>query len=1779
MAFPSPYDVLDDVRSTYLRYIDTAFALRDQDLTRERTELLLEGQGSIFAPMMLEPVLPYDGVATMDEAASLAGVPTDVLRQVGGAVFGASPEMLADISLREHQVDALRTHFSRSQVRNAVITSGTGSGKTESFLIPLLTRLVVEAASDAGIPDPHAWWTIARQNEPWQPVRKDSKRRPAMRAMVLYPTNALVEDQLARLRRSVRSLRRSPTPVDLWVGRYTGATPGSGAPPTGAVARGTGNQVAHEVRQMVRQLDDIAPHADQELLSQFADPREGELLVRWDMIRTPPDILVTNYSMLNAMLMRDVEDAIFDSTRAWLAESDDHVFTLVVDELHLYRGSSGAEVAMVLRNLLSRLGIETKSDQFRIIATSASLPGDESGMGYLEAFFGAPGSSFEVHPGSPRSIDHVAAPTIDSLLQDEPDPDRLGERARVERWATAVAGACMKDGRVRAATVETIAQRLFGGDSRGDQAVRSILRGLAAVPGRAEMPFRAHLMVRGMRGMWACTDPECSEVPDRRPERTVGLLYDAPRSTCPCGARVLELLYCFECGDVSLGGYVAHEEGGAAVLSPTPVGQGETTGEVVFRRTHREYRWFWPGNRIPDESFSHRVPDEFGEGKKRPSVSVEFAALEYQPRTGVLMRATGEGNAVGITHAQLPDPQLRIPALPEGCPRCGVTGSNRDAAVYFSGTVRSPIRAHTAGRAQLTQMTVAQVFRSMGSTPDSSRTIVFTDSRDDAARSAAGIALNNYRDQVRQAVRQVTLDATSPMCILRALARGEIEDSSAAEAAALKAARPMLYAALRLEAAGLASDDDLAVIAEAEQEGEELKWRGLVARVESQLLAAGINPAGPGPSVVESVDGAPWYRVYEPPVRGLWEPLDPAVGADVRRERGRQTSVKISEAVFDRGGRDLESTGIGFVGVAGDPPAGWGVSPAVASQITSSVLRLLGQAKRFAGGWAAQSGSAPMGVGDFLKKIAARHGLSHAELVAEVSSYLQDRQVVDNTWTLCTDNPDVPLVLWQAGKEGWKCDNCSTLHLHESGGVCINRECARGKLVENPLGRDNTDYYGWLATLPLRRMQVAELTGQTDLVSQRHRQRLFRGATLPQPRENVLTEPLDILSVTTTMEVGVDIGSLRSVAMANMPPQRFNYQQRVGRAGRAGQPFSLALTVCKDRSHDDYYFQHPALMTAADPPPPFIDLSRDKIVRRVAAAELLRRAFRLCSVPPARTADSIHGTFGTTAEWAGRRDEVADWLSREPDASEVAHAFCARTEVDPVATTAWASKDLVSEIDEAVANPYFQHAELSELLANAGVLPMFGFPTRVRPLFRGKPQRREDLQRLTVADRDLGMSLTAFAPGAVVVKDGAEHLAVGFAAYDVMGQRVVPRNPLSAEMVVQRCDSCGALETLPDSRQETCGVCDGAVRRYKLYQPEGYRTIYSAPDYDDTHETPNHRGYVELSTSTETQEESEVGGLTYTVLDQAEVVEVNDNHRKLFQMTRLADSSVVVTDPELYRRPLPTFMRQGARLEDAAIGEVRRTDVLLLSPNRLELPDGVVATQHDETPAGRAALISFAEMLRRGAKALLDIEESELDVGLQPYQLNGVLTARLFVADALDNGAGYAVELGNPGVLEQLLKGIQTDLGERLESPSHAASCSSSCPGCLRNYENRFEHWALDWRLGLDLVDLALGTPLREERWLERASRMSSDFVEAFLPYGPLTTRTVEGLHVIEHRVGPGHAVVLGHPLWRLRHDRRNERQRSAVAALHGVGIANVTVSDLYTLDRAPFQVFAHLGQ
>ena len=203
----------------------------------------------------------------------------------------------------------------------------------------------------------------------------------------------------------------------------------------------------------------------------------------------------------------------------------------------------------------------------------------------------------------------------------------------------------------------------------------------------------------------------------------------------------------------------------------------------------------------------------------------------------------------------------------------------------------------------------------------------------------------------------------------------------------------------------------------------------------------------------------------------------------------------------------------------------------------------------------------------------------------------------------------------EAADPYWRCESCERVHLHRGEQICTR---CYNSLPDNPTGVVDTLWsQNFLGRRIVRghdqgikrfRLKCEELTGQTEDFSDRLRR--FKDIFVGQSNDiGRLAEEIDMLSVTTTMEVGIDIGSLQTVYQANMPPQRFNYQQRVGRAGRRGQAFSFVATFCRGRSHDAFYFRHPESITGDAPPPPFLAVDHDPIPHRLLRKVWLRAAF------------------------------------------------------------------------------------------------------------------------------------------------------------------------------------------------------------------------------------------------------------------------------------------------------------------------------------------------------------------------------------------------------------------------------------------------------------------------------------------------------------------------------------------------------------------------------------------
>ena len=308
------------------------------------------------------------------------------------------------------------------------------------------------------------------------------------------------------------------------------------------------------------------------------------------------------------------------------------------------------------------------------------------------------------------------------------------------------------------------------------------------------------------------------------------------------------------------------------------------------------------------------------------------------------------------------------------------------------------------------------------------------------------------------------------------------------------------------------------------------------------------------------------------------------------------------------------------------------------------------------------------------------------------------------------------------------------------------------------------------------------------------------------------------------------------------------------------------------------------------------------------------------------------------------------------------------------------------------------------------------------------------------------------------------------------------------------------------------------------------------------------------------------------------VFTINDNKGELFDLHKF-DGTYIAAMPELYA-DLPRLFDDrftGPPALRAAIGCVKPTDVLVLHLDGLDLPGpaGVVTPDRRLMPGGLPALWSFAELLRVASALELDVSPNELEIGLAPFPTAEGVVRRIFIADQLESGAGYATKLGEPETLRRVLEAIVDEVGPRLERDPHANECDASCPDCLRNYDNRRLHPLLDWRLGLDLAELAAKRPLREERWLSRGEATAAAFAEAF----QTRALSLEGLPAVIDD-STKRLAFFGHPLWRLDDAYHSEAQILAMDAAHnGLGATEVKAFDLYTLTRWPQDVFAWLNR
>lgn len=1825
-----PFRVFNEIRLAYQRYLDSPFRLRYDALLEERRSLLFR-DGQLFREPLIEPIPPYESSGlTVAQACVQLGISSEAADLITRSLFRAG------VPLHQHQLDAWQ--HSRAG-RAVVVTTGTGSGKTECYLLPVFAYLVEDLRRGWGTPGRtparHLWWRHPHQVRIPQRGHESQARTRAVRALMLYPLNALIEDQLSRIRKAcdnneARSWFSGPFAGHrFWFGRYNIVAPVSGPEDNQnkrselrsriqrmdrdwgrAQASAAARRVRASTSEEVRRADDI--------LNYFQNPEGSEMWSRWDMQSDPPDILITNYSMLNIMLMRSLEAGIFDQTKNWLeVDRENHVFHLVVDELHSYRGTPGTEVGYLLRALLQRIGLEPDSPQLRIIATSASIENDSQSREYLEQFFGRDGNSFEIISGQQRRFDvppaglspyatafetldqeltafpvHQAAAnfaaTVGLMSGDDPAYDlaRAYEHIRALE-PVRVAGA------QEPFTLKRLSSDLFGGASDTEQAAtRGLIRGLVhtrvqgAEPGTtvAPLPLRVHYFFHNAGRIWACSNPNCSgrtgTTPDGAAPPPVGRLFTDPIPRCDsCGARVLELLYCQPCGEVFLGAYKKLDinSPNAWFLSPDYPNLDQVPDRSAsLEREFGEYLVFWPANGSPIFRSNRAGPQWTwlnGDHRWQPAaLHVIYGRLTYEVRS----RNARQHESVGFAFNCNDD---EVNAFPTKCPHCGSDWSRR--------RVESPIRDLGSGFQRIMQLLSDGIMREI---PDVTRRklVLFSDSRQDAAKLSTGIKHSHYLDNLRQIAFGYLMQQTTNAASHYASALQHHQHACELLELVRKQNTQLLDASEQSRFQDLIRSLEAKVVGEILQLGAtggsrtppvpptnfgSMRFNSLLDVARRSLLSIGMNPGGPLPAVREykSEDTTVfWTDIIDWDVdphtyRSGLQPVEEALRDRMEAEL---VSSIIDDVLFAGGGRDFESLRLGFLWLNDS-------GPCTLQQCTAaSVTRILAQRFRW---HPASEGRTqiPENIRLYLEAVANINGLDPATLQADVHSILGDTLdqwlVVPRFLYVLTPVPGIDECI-----EVYSCRRCGAHHLHASGGICVS---CRYHLPTTPhrhrtgVNADDMDFYEYLARCsdaPFR-LNCEELTGQTDRDDRINRQRWFQEVFLDREIEEAYG--VDLLSVTTTMEAGVDIGSLQAIGLANMPPVRFNYQQRVGRAGRRGLGMSVALTLCRGRSHDDYYFERPTLITAEPPPRPYVDVTRPEIAQRVVNKEVLRRSFEGIDIE--YSGDNVHGEFGTIGDWTGNRQTVEGWIAANTLVIEdIARNILHRTAMDNAAGVAdlvrQVTTQLLNRIDDVVSTSSAHHA-LSERLASHGALPMFGFPTRSRFLFHKQPQRWPP--EFGIIDRELEIAISQFAPGAQSIKDDKLHTAVGVVEFiPAAGVASMAPNPLSDTETVGICRRCQGLVPQP-TVSGPCPYCSTAqspngYRLADLTEPPGFSTWWGISSRAEF------RGGFEF-TPRALRSRMGAGLINFTprrnfAIDAgtARVYRINDNDGEDFQFRKLENRHFWMVDdafdaalrdlPSAEQRRIirPSFDAAAPAIR-CALAAISNTDVMAAGIN--SVPVGLCL--NPSRAEAKAAWYSFGFLVRRAAAVSLDVNEAELNLGIQPVpDLSTPFappTARIFLSDSLENGAGYSTFLGDPARFEELLRFIlgqsspswtrqcpADSFYQPLVMPPHGDNCASSCHRCLREFGNMAYHPLLDWRLGLDMARLALDgnapIDLTFGYWLKLVAFTAAPYFAGLNLTYTMLDRLHAGVSTLTNE-----AVILVHPIW----DQHPANYRPEVAA------------------------------
>lgn len=1564
-----------------------------------------------------------------------------------------------DRKLFTHQLLALESTIAGKSI---LVSAGTGAGKTESFLFPILNDLCEQSVGSKSTLE-------------------------GVQALFIYPLNALIRSQKERL--------------VAWLEAQEGR---------------------HRFALYNGDMKDALPAA-----SRAAFPA-SEVPDRERLRESPPPLLITNTTMLELMLVRPQDRPILERSAGKLR-------WVVIDEAHSYTGSQAAELTLLLRRTLQ--AFKVKPREVRFIATSATI-GDQSEEStkalrrFLADVAGCEEEDVDVIRGYREipSLEPVAgnAPSLEELetLCNRQDSDAESLVSALRRSPVAMATRNLLIER-SAATLSEIQE--YSGLSSMQEAARWVD---VASSGKQEdaphsdgrfLPIRAHIFQKTIDGIWACVNASCSGRPPTALEDwRHGAVFGEFQGSCAhCGSLVLEVSLCNDCGGTALRGVLSSD------------------------------RKYVKGMRDDEDEFladAETAEDEPGEAAKYKQVilsslddniaKVDVGDARFNPVTGEIAALDGEIAFAGVVwNPYSPTSQGYGDEAKRSCrcPRCGSSNENPDKA-RRSIRLAAPFSLSNVVPELLSAAPPDPKAMGDGVLMQGRRLLMFTDSRQGTARGAARLYDGALRDYIRYVVpenlprplsddeRNFYAKKRNRLMADREQARSELEradleqDLGKVEAALAgqgSISWPEVQNTLAqqrvVENAITPYFSDLMGAVEQDRVARLLLLRELYRRPKRtnsletlglvSLRYPGIEriQAGQLPRAWVEIDGSlkdwkDFLKIYLDFVvrenacveltndekdwigtrfsrkflvdeigtgesqRYLWPRLNPDTGAG-----GRSRLPRLLRAAFPAV-RDLQISDV--------------LQAAKSSLLASGHLTKGDQPGHFLS-WVTVELARPTQL--WLCPVTRR--LLDTTLRG-VSPYHQG----DVSPVSCqpVTLPVPPHVLW------------------ERDGQCVPAGEREAWLSGKKAGHLLQALGLWPEALD------RALTG-TEFYAAREHSAQIDQARLDELTGEFQSGKLNVLSCSTTMEMGVDIGSLAVVAMANPPPTVANYLQRAGRAGRRGETRALAYTVCRAEPRSLAIFNAPDKFLSSTISPPIVQLGSPVIVQRHLNAWLLRDFLMEEGTAHGALGMKAGGFFGVSAPTIQGQPGEDHWddstyqrlmafLQQPQNYSEAKRrqirslldrSSLVDVELEVLLDTARESFEAAAsgwrvewdaakrQWDDVTSNDAAKKAltyrltrlcdeYLLQVMTIRGVLPARGFPVDVRELIivqgngkaKGKESDRKAMGNRALS-RELPVALREYQPGANVV--------VGGAVYAVGGLTMNWRRPADAGAASEiqnlrwrlLCRECSEVTDSP-VRPDACSACghaveDGALSRFEYIVPAGFvvplgskpnddisrptyvpgeMPLFSLRNRDGSHALRrmlrNQMGWVRVGRSSEVYHQTfgqDHSGFTLCLgcgwSTPGRVQPARSGMTPHRQPFTNKPCQAAIDNPWMVRHL-------------GALGATTRTDVL----------EYVLVPGIDGSPLQESAVAStLAVLLRKVIAKRLGIDSREIGFATQKVLLRGNRGLAVLIYDTASGGAGYVS--GLEGQAEELLSDAIAEAGKC------PANCDSTCPECLLAHDTR----------------------------------------------------------------------------------------------------------------------------